>query len=391
VEAEQTLNLVHTSESLQRDKVAVNRMPSQAGEPSEEFGVNSNDDDYVSLDRSMNLGGDEGPSSVLNLLGWAWIKEFTSGQFDVSLVKQVMAIQKALQETSYAGTKAILQAHLDSLHLMKIQQLRQNLSVDELKRDIADLKTYNSEKLDSVMPYGTMQDLLLRLRRESDSEKKLAKLEDRVQVIENSVDILLQNQQSQTNLLMQLAKAQGLTPQLDDNKKGERESSKGEKGPTEGEKLQAQISKVIVPSITVFKPTVADGIDLINAAAAANLKVAEKGKLSLINWNKIDEEIQKKFELVKEPVKSAIHHSQVKPISVNEMSMNYLERGQSSCIKSPKAEMILKPRANYPKSSLKNPLDTVYETPKPDEKKLLSRSIVFYKDPADSASKKKNC
>ncbi|KAL8148108.1 hypothetical protein AgCh_005451 [Apium graveolens] len=69
--------------------------------------------------------------------------------------------------------------------------------------------------------------------------------------------------------------------------------------------------------------------------------------------------------------------------------MNYLERGQYSCIKSPKAEMILKPRVNYSKSSLKNPLDTVFETPKPDGKKLLSRSIAFYKDPADSASKRR--
>jgi len=88
-------------------------------------------------------------------------------------------------------------------------------------------------------------------------------------------------------------------------------------------------------------------------------------------------------------IKSAIHHFQVKQISVNEMSMNYRERGQSFCIKSPKAEMILKPRVNYSKSSLKNPLDTVYETPKPDDKKLLSRSIVFYKDPADSALKRR--
>ena len=126
---------------------------------------------------------------------------------------------------------------------MKIQQLRQNLSVDELKRDIADLKTYNSEKLDSVMPFGTMQDLLLRLRRESDSEKKLAKLEDRVQVIENFVAIILQNQQSQTNLLMQLVKAQGLTPQLDDNKKGERESSKGRKDQQRGRNFKYKSSK----------------------------------------------------------------------------------------------------------------------------------------------------
>ncbi|KAL8132643.1 hypothetical protein AgCh_008213 [Apium graveolens] len=44
VEAEQTLNIVHTSESLQRDKAAVNRMPSQAGEPSEEFEIDSDED-----------------------------------------------------------------------------------------------------------------------------------------------------------------------------------------------------------------------------------------------------------------------------------------------------------------------------------------------------------
>ena len=80
------------------------------------------------------------------------------------MVKQVMVIQKALQETTDAGTKAILQAHLDSLHLLQLQHIRQNLSVDELKQDIADLKSYNAEKLDSVMPYGTMQDLLVRLR-----------------------------------------------------------------------------------------------------------------------------------------------------------------------------------------------------------------------------------
>ena len=31
----------------------------------------------------------------------------------------------------------------------------------------------------------------------------------------------------------------------------------------------------------------------------------------------------------------------------------------------------------------------MYETPKPDEKKLLARSIAFYKDPADLALKRR--
>ncbi|KAL8155478.1 hypothetical protein AgCh_000751 [Apium graveolens] len=198
--------------------------------------------------------------------------------------------------------------------------------VNTIKGDIEEMKKAILDKMDSKLPEATMLDIKRQLRKNSDLATKIDALDTRI--------------------------------------------------------------KVIVPSITISKPPVTNSIDLINAAAA-NFRAVEKKKLSPLNWEKIDDNIQRKFELVKEPVKSAIHHYQVKQISVNEMSMNYLERGQSSCIKSPKDEIIMKPRVNYPKLSLKNPLDTVYETPKPDEKKLLSRSIAFYKDPADSASKKR--
>ena len=77
--------------------------------------------------------------------------------------------------------------------------------------------------------------------------------------------------------------------QLDDNKKGE-------KGSSEGERLQIQISKVIVPSITISKPSVTDNIDLINAAAA-NLRAANKEKLSLVNWEKIDRKYRRSLNL----------------------------------------------------------------------------------------------
>ncbi|KAL8104380.1 hypothetical protein AgCh_028549 [Apium graveolens] len=60
-----------------------------------------------------------------------------------------------------------------------------------------------------------------------------------------------------------------------------------------------------------------------------------------------------------------------------------MEKGQTSCIKSPKANLVLKPKRNYPKSSDKNPLDLMFATPRPDEKKLLARSIAFFKDPTD--------
>ena len=49
----------------------------------------------------------------------------------------------------------------------------------------------------------------------------------------------------------------------------------------------------------------------------------------------------------------------------------------------------MKPKRNYSKFSDKNPMKIVYETPRPDEKKLLARSIAFFKDPIDSVLKRR--
>ncbi|KAL8099250.1 hypothetical protein AgCh_031785 [Apium graveolens] len=140
-----------------------------------------------------------------------------------------------------------------------------------------------------------------------------------------------------------------------------------------------------------------DSIDIINLAAAKlesndkllKIDVAAAEKELKEKWRKIDAEILQKFGPIQKPDKVFYHHSQVKHISVDEMSLNYLEKGQTSCIKSPKANLVMKPKINYSKFSDKNPVDIVYETPRPDEKKLLARSIEFYKDPADSTLKRR--
>ena len=78
MEAERTFNLVHTSESMLRDKAAVNQMPSIVdADLSEEFGNDSNDDEDLSLEDDMNLGGDEGPSSSTTFPAWVFSKETT--------------------------------------------------------------------------------------------------------------------------------------------------------------------------------------------------------------------------------------------------------------------------------------------------------------------------
>ena len=107
---------------------------------------------------------------------------------------------------------------------------------------------------------------------------------------------------------------------------------------------------------------------------------------------KLDDKIEKKFgpiEKQDKAMKYFSHLSQLRPVSVDEISLGNMERGKPSAIKSPKANVIFQPKRNYPKNSDKNPLDIMYETPKPDEKKLLGRSIIFFKDPRDLVLKKK--
>ncbi|KAL8089554.1 hypothetical protein AgCh_039139 [Apium graveolens] len=379
------LNLVHTTQSMLRAKDSITDFPSTAGDVDNEtggsadfFGNGSGD----SEDEVMDIEGEVGSSSRSGMPSWAFSKHCNEHYFKTTLIQLINQTNTALQTTINASTKKLLQAHLASLQLQQIQGFQHARDVNIIKGDIDEMKKAISDKMDSKLPEAIMLDIKRQLRKNFILATKIDALDTRMSSMEASLTAIHLHQAQHTDLLQKLVAAQtSSSTQLDDIKKRE-------KGPSEGERLQIQISKVIVPSITISKPPVTNSIDLINAAAA-NFRAAEKKKLSPLKWEKIDEDILRKFELVKEPVKLVIHHSQVKQISVNEMSMNYLERGQSSCIKSPKAEIILKPRVNYSKSSLKSPLDTVYETPKPDEKKLLSRSIAFYKDPADSALKKR--
>ena len=76
-------------------------------------------------------------------------------------------------------------------------------------------------------------------------------LETMMDTIESSLIIILENQQTHTNLLQKLVNAQGSVSLLDDNKKGEI-SAQGE----QSEPVNVQISKVLVPAITLpLSPT----------------------------------------------------------------------------------------------------------------------------------------
>ena len=62
--------------------------------------------------------------------------------------------------------------------------------MDTLRKDVEDLKTFTDKKIDERIPVGTVKDLLLKLRKESEMEKKVTSLETRVKNIEESMVVL---------------------------------------------------------------------------------------------------------------------------------------------------------------------------------------------------------
>ncbi|KAL8114359.1 hypothetical protein AgCh_021280 [Apium graveolens] len=236
--------------------------------------------------------------------------------------------------------------------------------MDTIKNKIGEIKKDFNTRLDARLPGTTMTKIAQNMRKEADLNRKVEDMNTRLT-------------------------------------KGEKDSiisvSLGE-STSEGEKvLNIQVSKVMVPEIAFTKPPAFDSIDLIKIAAAklesndklkkfhvaaVELKLNEKRK-------KLDKNIKNKFGPIGKQYKVFSHFSQMRQISANEMSLGNLERGQPSTIKPPKANVIFQPKRNYPKNLDKNLLDLMYATPKPDEKKLLGRSIAFFKDPRDSVINKR--
>ncbi|KAL8092306.1 hypothetical protein AgCh_034562 [Apium graveolens] len=222
----------------------------------------------------------------------------------------------AIPSTTDANTKSLLHAHLECLQLCKIQSLKQNQDVSEIKIEIGQVKKNITKRLESMLPASTLLDINRQLRKNSDLSSK-----------------------GETNSIIPV--------------------NQGESASEWERVLNINVSKQQLNWSSVKK------------------------------WKKIDDKIEKKFGPIEKQDKVFSHFSQLRPILADDMSLGNMERGQPSTIKSPKANVIFHPKRNYPKNSNKNPLDLVYKTPKSDEKKLLPRSIAFFKDPRDSVLKKR--
>ncbi|KAL8119031.1 hypothetical protein AgCh_016509 [Apium graveolens] len=134
--AERMLNLVHTTKSMMRAKDAITTLPSTAGDVDYKTGGSAGlfgDGSGDSEDEAMNIGGEVGSSSRSD--------------------------KTALQTTTNASTKKLLQAHLASLQLQQIQGFQHARDVNTMKGDIEEMKKAISDKIDSKLPEATMLDI----------------------------------------------------------------------------------------------------------------------------------------------------------------------------------------------------------------------------------------
>ncbi|KAL1815430.1 hypothetical protein ACET3Z_018006 [Daucus carota] len=116
----------------------------------------------------MDLEGDAGLSSNTSLSDWIMSKERNSQVFTSTMLKLIRQTQVAIANATDVATKALLTAHLESLQLHKLQNLRQSVDVDGLKIDIANIKADIYRRMDEKLPETTMRELLTRLRKESE-------------------------------------------------------------------------------------------------------------------------------------------------------------------------------------------------------------------------------
>lgn len=143
--------------------------------------------------------------------------------------------------------------------------------MNEIKDTIDSVKDSINKRIEEKLPESTMRDVQQKLRKKTDLNRKVEDLTGRVSKMEKSMSKILANQENQTQLLHQLVATQTSTlVQIDDNKKGEKN-------------VHMQISKVLIPSITLPKPPISkgkeklDSIDLIKLVAT-ELQVKEKSK-----------------------------------------------------------------------------------------------------------------
>ncbi|KAK1384574.1 hypothetical protein POM88_022309 [Heracleum sosnowskyi] len=362
VEAERSLNLIHTTASMQRAKDALTNLPPGAA-ASGDFDFSDDEDSY----------GDNLQVATTSQTGTSvvpprpdWLSQDMHGRFtlDAAISRQYNEAYLA-HESANARDKKFYKAIMDSLEIQRLQMLQTRIEATEIKDSISNLKDANNKRLDEKLPLLTVSKMTRFFSKEPEVATSLKTLSSRVDKVEATLSQMQKEQEKQTQLLAQLVTAQGLPViSVDDNKKGEK-----------SKELDIQITKVMVLAISLPNEPLAmgelgknqkDGIDLIQEASM-RMRLAEQIK---DHWSNIEARV--------EPLLHGVTQGPRK------------EKGQTSCIRD--VEQATLQRSLSPKSPAKpkgkNIARIFYPAPYPDELKLLGLLITKSKESNDCEIRK---
>ncbi|KAK1385868.1 hypothetical protein POM88_023603 [Heracleum sosnowskyi] len=389
VEAERSLNLIHTTTSMQRAKDALTNLPPGAAE-SGDFDF-SDDEDSFGDNLQVATTTQTGTSVVPPTPNWLSQDMHGRCNLEAAITRQYNEAYLA-HESAGARDKKFYKAIMDSLEIQRLQMLQTRIEATEIKDSISNLRAATDRRLDEKLPLHTVSKMSRFFTKEPEVSSSLKTLSSRVDKVEATLSHMQKEQEKQTQLLTQLLAAQGIPIiSLDANKKGEK--------PKE---LDIQITKVLVPAISLPEEPLAmgefakkkkDSIDLIQEASM-RMKLVEQIK---DHWSNIEAKVKKLADTKKAstvqataipPSTNAMVTVQMEPQFKSSYAIEPLqhgilqdsrnEKGQSSCLRNVDARGISPMSPIKPKG--KNIERIFYPPPKPDEFKVLGKLIIESKE-----------
>lgn len=286
----------------------------------------------------------------------------------MTLLNLIRQTRRNLAATEDPALKSILQLHLDSLKLHQIHYYKGIRDLEEVKDTVDSVKKSVLENLDAKVGPFTMKDIQQRPRKEPKNDDNLKVLFDRVGKIEERLTALNEHSTQQTDLLEKLVaalKKPSNPKQLDDDKKGEKESE-----------MNVQVTKVLVPTITISKPPTPPtvGIDLIHKAAAKLRAQAQQ--------QQHQQELDLGGEAEEDKEKCVKFSTKLQPLKAKDYTPSRLLKGESS--RGHGDVVVLVPKSPLTQITLKRPMLLDFPPSRPDTGKLLEDAITNYKNTDDA-------
>ena len=208
-EAEQTLGLVHTEQSLRNAKASL-------ASASTSVAVNNESEERDFTNAESDEEENEEAAEWIDTLFFPVehvLDEYKS---------QAMKAMKEPMLDDHVHKK-LFSAYMDNLKLQKMQYVSLHSDLKNVKDEIENTKSKKKELFDERLPAYTVLTMDKKLKVDSKIELRMDQIEGRVGKVEEKLQLLV-TQATQTNkLLVKLLEAQNSNP--NDNKKGEKDES----------------------------------------------------------------------------------------------------------------------------------------------------------------------